>query len=204
MSQADQNESNIWLKDPEQDDDFRQYLRLQSRVAEIEERLTDEVAETKQRVKQAEQIATTALKVVRELQEEHRDETKVETAKRIARNELLRRASMDASANQMPVSRGKVIELGKPEHTLRHQSVKDAFEDLAAQYECFYTTTNRGKKSLSVRVSQIPDSLAIRVSADIGREDIATGLTDMDSGDLVATAFSKGDIRENAVNGVGT
>lgn len=204
MSKSNGTSANVWLKDPEEDDDFRQYLRLQSRVTELEENFEEVIESMAQDVREAEQIAVTALKVVREVQAEHRDETKVETAKRIARNELLRRAAMDAAPNQMPVSRGKVIELGKPEHTLRHQSVKDAFEDLAAQYECFYTTTNDGKKSLGVRVSQIPDSLAIRASADIGREDIATALTDVDSGVLVASAFSKGDIRENRVNGVET
>lgn len=173
---------------------------LRRRINQMDERvrdMEDEIGDLRGTAQQAEELALTAFKSIADLQNAQ-EETKVDVAKRLARDELLRRVAMQAGTSQIPVSRSRVRELAKPAHELRHQTIKDAFGDLAAEYECFYETTSQGHKSLSVTQSQIPEELVIQSVANTGREDIAEALLGMDSADLVADALAKSSISDTA------
>lgn len=161
----------------------------------------DDVNEMAQRATQAEEIAVTALKVVRDLQQERSSDNDTAAAERLARDELIRRASTGVTGPSMPISRSKVIDMAKPDRSLAHAQVARAFENLETQYDCFYTTESQGKKSLSVDTSKITTTLAIRVAASIGRPDVAAAFSDGDSQMLADSGPANTIISETAADG---
>lgn len=170
-------------------------LTLRERVEELEEQIED--AETSAR--QAEELAVTAFKTVSD--QERRDETKVEVAKRKARDELLRRIVADVGAVNLPVSRSRIREMAKPEHALAHETIRSAFEQLAAEHECFRETTSQGNKALSIDSTKIPRELVVKSAASTGRDDVAAELLDIDSADLVTDVVTKTNISRSAATG---
>lgn len=97
-------------------------------------------------------------------------DTKVEIAKTIARNEVVRRAAKEPGQNSR-VKATKVQDLASPKHELAYQTVKDALRDLKQDYR-------------ELRVRTDPRALELAVDK-VTRE--LTAVADQDLADVEAT-----------------
>ncbi len=175
-------------------------LDNEDHIDDLEECL--EAAERK--LETATRMAVTSLSLVRDMQAERQQETKVEVAKRLGRNELVRRVSTGMGASQRPISRGKLIEIAEPDHSLYHQTVRDAFAQLESEYEAFYRKRSNGEKALSVDpdvLRQTEPELVMRAALDTGREDLVENVLD-GNGDMVAQVAQGANIDDIISGGV--
>lgn len=167
-------------------------FKLMSRVDKIEKRLE----ESERQRETAIRMAATALSMVRDLEADRSQETKIEVAKRLARNELVRRVATGMGASQRPISRGKLREIARPDHSLYHQTVRDAFEQLETEYEAFYQKRHNGEQALSIDpdvLREVEPELVMRAALDTGRDDLVENILD-GSGDIVAQVAQGADI----------
>lgn len=102
--------------------------------------------------------------------------SKVGRARKLARNELVRRAAQtNRSKIQLPYT--KVQELGRPRDEFRYQTVKDAINDLVEAWDCLSTGENDdGQKVVRIDSTEIPKLLVSQVELDLAREDLTQKL----------------------------
>lgn len=99
-------------------------------------------------------------------------EPKKDLAKRLTRNEVVRRAAMGASAQDRPVTAAEVEDMALPERELYYQSIKDGWKALQADWACFRETKKRGSKAITAKSTDLPKSLIRAVEVDLGRDDL--------------------------------
>lgn len=102
--------------------------------------------------------------------------SKKEHALQLTRNELIRRAAIDAPPQDRPVTVRDVKEMAKPQRSLRYQTVKNAWADLLERHSCFAESMKRGDKAMSVRTEAITPELIHLVEVDLGRSDLTKRL----------------------------
>lgn len=157
---------------------FEDVVDLEATTEDHEERIAQLEAENEQlreRVDELEAIAEQAM-VVASAGHDPDSGSKVEQAKRLTRNELVRRAALGGNARDRPITTTKVREMARPETELKWQTVKDGWADLQAEWPCFRETTKDGTQALTVSGSDISKSLARAVEADLERDDLAKRL----------------------------
>ncbi|WP_226479187.1 hypothetical protein [Natrinema amylolyticum] len=157
---------------------FEDIVDLEATTEDHEERIAELEAENEQlreRVDELEAIAEQAM-VVASAGHDPDGESKVERAKRLTRNELVRRAAMGGPARDRPITTTQVREMARPETELKWQTVKDGWADLGEEWPCFRETTKDGTQALTVSRSDISKSLARAVEANLERDDLAKRL----------------------------
>lgn len=73
---------------------------------------------------------------------------------------------------------GKVQEMARPEHDLKWQTVVDAWDSIARNWECFEVETPDGGRKQLRLVADPPESLVRMVEADVDRSDLVKRLVD--------------------------
>lgn len=157
---------------------FEDVVDLEATTEDHEERIAQLESENEQlreRVDELEAIAEQAM-VVASAGHDPDGESKVERAKRLTRNELVRRTAMGGHTRDRPITTTKVREMARPETELKWQTVKDAWADLQEEWPCFRETTKNGTQALTVSKTDIPKALARAVEADLDREDLTKRL----------------------------
>jgi hypothetical protein len=109
---------------------------------------------------------------------------KTEKARKLTRNELVRRAVNGAPAwGGITVSVADVQDMAKPELEIRYQLVDNAWGDLVETWECFERTTADGNKALKISKKEISRDLARLVEHDLERDDVVQRLfSEIDEG----------------------
>jgi hypothetical protein len=129
-------------------------------------------------LERVEETAETALAVANTQARDPTDVSKKRVALLTSRNELVRRAAANSWSRDRAVSVPQVREMARPEHELKYQTVKDAWNELLEEYECVYRTTTAGNKALNVHPERIPRDLARAVEHDLDRDGLAAQLLD--------------------------
>lgn len=94
-------------------------------------------------------------------------------ARRITRDELIRRYVSGSSWHADAVTISDVQTRAEPEHELEWTTVDRAFGNLAENWEAFYRGQEDGQKALLVNGNMVSEQLARTVSVSLEREDIA-------------------------------
>jgi len=138
----------------------------------VEEIAVDELESD---VSTAQSTAGTALAVVNEETENEEEMSKTRVAYLAARDELVKRAVIDESAaDGQGVVVADVKKMGAPEQTLYYEQVKNAFNQLVEDWDCFELGKNEGgDRRLEVRKDALDRELVKLVEERLGRNDLA-------------------------------
>lgn len=149
--------------------------RLKDSINSLEARINELEAD----VAESRDMAASAYSVMNQ-QVERADGglSKIDVARCVSRNELVKRAILDASASAGGgLVVGDVQKMAKPEVTLYPQTVYDAWEQLVDRWQAFSVGENEaGHKQITLRTSEIPEELARVVQQDLGRDDLVKRL----------------------------
>jgi len=141
---------------------------LEDRVEELEA----ENARLRDQLEDVDRVADQAMTVAsRGHDPDSRSKTAV--AKHLTRNELVRRCATGGAAQDRPVTISKVQEMANPEHELAWAIVDRAWSKLREEWPAFRETMKDGQKALTLKPSDVSESLARTVERDLGRDDLA-------------------------------
>lgn len=159
---------------PDEDTDMTLFEAAEAaaeRVDVLEEDMTDLEAD----VSDAYQTAGKALTVVNQKVQDDDEISKTRLAYLNARDELVKRAAIDESAARgQGVTVADVQAMAAPERTLHYQQVKNAFEQLVEEWDCFRVGTNEdGDRRLEVRKDAVQEDLVGLVEESLDRDDLA-------------------------------
>ena len=141
-------------------------------VVETNERLRAENQQLKDRLDEIEATAEQAMSVASRGHDPDA-RSKTEVAKHLTRNTLVTRAANNTAGTDLPLTIGDVQEKAEPEHDLKWQIVRNAWDDLKEEWPQFHETTSDGSQAMSIRQSHITKALARAVELDLGRTDLA-------------------------------
>jgi len=104
--------------------------------------------------------------------------SKKDIARLKSRNEVVRKLAIDRSNTKgASVTASEVQEMGKPNTKLNYQTIYDAWDDLAMEWDgCSRTTNQEGAKVLHLSKDDLTSSLVKTVEADLQRDDLSKRL----------------------------
>lgn len=157
---------------------FEDVVDLEATTDDHEDRIAELEAENKRLREEFGEIRTTAEQamVVASAGHDPDSESKVDRARRLTRNELVRRAAMGGPLPDRPITVSTIQAMARPEQDLAYQTVKDAWNDLRSEWPCFRETTKNGTKALTVSNQDISKALSRAVEVDLERDDLTTRL----------------------------
>jgi len=147
---------------------------LIERVNDSENRIDElesEVSHLREQATEAEVTAKGAYRAANQGQADQKSKTQI--AHDITRNLLVAKAARDAPAADRPVTVADVREKARPDHDLRWQTVRNAWDGLLEKWPQFYETADDGDQAVSIRPDEVSPALAKTVQADLDRDDLA-------------------------------
>jgi cell division septum initiation protein DivIVA len=157
---------------------FEDVVDVETKAEEHDDRIEELEAENEQLRQELEEVRTIAEQsmVIASAGRDPGSEPKVEHAKRLTRNELIRRVAIDAPSTDQPITASKVQEMAKPERELAYQSVKDGRGQLREEWPCFRGTKKNGARAITVSKSDVPKALTRAVEVDLDRDDLTKSI----------------------------
>lgn len=159
---------------------------LYAKVSRLEARLPDEgeagavdgelqerVAELEDRIHEIDRRSQVAFHLANQQAEDEEHIGKTRKAELVARDELVRRATIDVPAQDRPMTVREVNEKVTPEFDeLDWKLVRNAFQNLVDDWPCFRITKKRGDLALTVDPDDVPEQLVYIVEESSGRNDL--------------------------------
>jgi len=143
------------------------------------DQLAQRVAELEDRVDKADRAADTALTLAEQQAEPGDSVSKKRVALLKTRNELVRRAANQSLGNSVGLSLtyGEVEEMAKPETKLHYHTVKDAWDELAAEWGAFSVGENEsGDRVCRLRPDELDPRLVKAIESSLDRDDLTKRL----------------------------
>ena len=146
----------------------RMYGKMDERVRDLEALVTNQQEEIE------------ALRAQLETQRRRRNSTKIDEAKRIARNEVLRQVEKHQNATAAhggSVDIPSIVQMARPDLEIQYKTAEDAVKELAAEWRCFDWREGSGerngenKRLVVVTPETIPDTLWRAYRDDRRREE---------------------------------
>jgi ABC-type transporter Mla subunit MlaD len=122
-----------------------------------------------------EETAATAAAVAKDRRADGGETTKVDVAKALARDEVVRRCLVDNTVDgDAALSATKVQDLARPQHELKYQTVKDALRELRDTWPEFRVKTE--PRRLCVASDRLTRECVLAVEESLGRDDLTKRL----------------------------
>jgi len=145
-------------------------------IAHVQD-LTTEVAQLRDSVAELQRDVETAMTIA-EQQATDGNTTKQRAARLSARDELVRRLALDRSCTSgASITASDTQQMLKPELKVHYQTVKDAWDGLAADWSAFRVAeTEDGTAALKIDADAVDESLVTTVEANLERDDLTKRL----------------------------
>lgn len=145
--------------------------------------LLDELADLDEQTDSLERRAEAAIAEV-SARSDGGEVTKKDIARKEARNELVRSAATSRNG-ESTITVSEIQKQARPQTELNYQTVKDAFYDLQARWECL-SVDESGERRLVLDVEEISRQLVVTVEEDLGRNDLTKELISQREGEVVS------------------
>jgi hypothetical protein len=135
----------------------------------------DQIAEVKEELDEVHETAATAAAVAKDRRADGGETTKVDIAKALARDEVVRRCLVDDSVDgDAAIPATKVQELARPQHELKYQTVKDALREVRDTWPELYV--KQKPRRLYLEKAQLSRECVLAVEESLGRDDLTKRL----------------------------